>query len=296
MQLLRLRGVDHEGIDSWLQKKTNKYTSPDIQNECLQLVALHILRKVSHNIAGSHCFSVLADECTDCSNKEQFTINIRWVDQHLNEHEEFIGLYQVDTIDAKSLVSAIRDVLLRMNAKVADCRGQCYDGASNMSGARKGVAAIILQEESRALYTHCYGHALSLAVADTMKQSKICRDALDTALEITRLIKFSLKRNAAFDRIKSSSEDDSHPSPIGIRTFCHTRWTVRGDAIESILVNYGTLSSLWEECLLSPTCLDPDAKARIIGVRWQTTTFNLLFGLKLCERILKMTDNLSKTL
>ena len=222
MQLLRLRGVDHEGIDSWLQKKTNKYTSPDILNECLQFVALHILRKVSHNIAGSHCFSVLADECTDCSNKEQFTINIRWVDQHLNEHEEFIGLYQVDTIDAKSLVSAIRDVLLRMNAKVADCRGQCYDEASNMSGARKGVAAIILQEESRALYTHCYGHALSLAVADTMKQSKICRDALDTAFEITRLIKFSLKRNAAFDRIKSSSEDDSHPSPIRIHTFCHT--------------------------------------------------------------------------
>ena len=71
------------------------------------------------------------NECTDCSNKEQFTINIRWVDEHLNEHEKFIGLYQVSTIDAESLVSAIRDVLLRMNVKVADCRGQCYDGASN---------------------------------------------------------------------------------------------------------------------------------------------------------------------
>lgn len=43
-----------------------------------------------------------------------------------------------------------------MNAKLADCHGQCYDGALNMSGARKGVAAIITQEESRALYTHCY--------------------------------------------------------------------------------------------------------------------------------------------
>ena len=28
-QLLRLRGADHQGIDSWLNKKTNKYTSPD---------------------------------------------------------------------------------------------------------------------------------------------------------------------------------------------------------------------------------------------------------------------------
>ena len=46
----------------------------------------------------------------------------------------------------------------------------------------------------------------------------------------------------------------------------------------------------------SPTRLDPDVKARIIGVQSQMSTLNLLFGLKLCERILKVTDNLSKTL
>ena len=62
------------------------------------------------------------------------------------------------------------------------------------------------------------------------------------------------------------------------------------------MVNYSTLGILWEECLQSPTRLDPDVKARIIGVQSQMSTFNLLFGLKLCERILKVTDNLSKTL
>ena len=111
--------------------------------------------------------------------------------------------------------------------------------------------------ECRALYTHCYAHALNLAVADTVKQSKVCRDAQDTTFEITRLIKFSQKRNAAFDRIKSTSEDDGHLSPIGIHTFSHTRWTVRGDAIASILVNYSTLFELWEECLQSSTHLVP---------------------------------------
>ena len=135
------------------------------------------------------------------SNKEQFIVNIHWVDPHLTEHEDFIGLYQVNTIEAESLVSSIKDVLLRMNVNVADLRGQCYDGASNMSGARKGVAAIITQEESQALYTHFYAHALNLAIADTVKQSKICRDALHTAFEVIRLIKFSPKKNAAFDRI-----------------------------------------------------------------------------------------------
>ncbi len=73
-----------------------------------------------------------------------------------------------------------------------------------MSGSRNAVATQIIAEEKCAVYiTHCYDHALNLAVGDAMKQSRICRDALETAFEISKLIKFSPKRNAAFDRIKS---------------------------------------------------------------------------------------------
>ena len=146
-----------------------------------------------------------------------------------------------------------------------------------MSGARKGVAVIITQEESHALYTHCYGHALNLAVTDTVKQSKVCRDALDTAFEITRLIKFLPKEMQHLTKSSLAMKMIAiYPSPIGIRTFCPTRWTVRGDAIESILVNYSTLGILWEECLQSATHLDPDVKARIIGVQCQMLTFTCL--------------------
>ena len=51
---------------------------------------------------------------------------------------------------------------------------------------------------------------------------------------------------------------------------------------------------MWEECLT--TSLQPDVKGRIIGVKSQMSNFDILFGLTLCERILKITDNLSKTL
>ena len=94
-----------------------------------------------------------------------------------------------------------------------------------------------------------------------------------------------------FDKIQSECEEDSS---IGIRTFCPTHWTVRGDSIESILVNYNALIQLWEECLT--TSLQPDVKRRIIVVKSQMSNFDVLFGLKLSERILKITYNLSKTL
>ena len=48
-------------------------------------------------------------------NKEQFIVCIRWVDETLTDHEDVIGVYNVDTIDANTLTAAIRDVLLCMS-------------------------------------------------------------------------------------------------------------------------------------------------------------------------------------
>lgn len=133
--------------------------------------------------------TIMIDETTDVSNKEQVVICFRWVDQSLEAHEEFIGLYQVESTESGMLVAVIHDVLQRLNISVSKLRGQCYDGASAMSGSRGGVATKLQQEEPRAVYTHCYGHALNLACGDTIKKSKVMRDALDTAYEIVKLVK-----------------------------------------------------------------------------------------------------------
>ena len=60
------------------------------------------------------------------------------------------------SICADTLVAYIRDTLIRMNLSIQNCRGQCYDGASNMAGSKSGVAAQIKTEEPRAIFTHCY--------------------------------------------------------------------------------------------------------------------------------------------
>ena len=39
----------------------------------------HGITDSQENICNSSCFSIMADECSDVSNKEQFTICIRWV-------------------------------------------------------------------------------------------------------------------------------------------------------------------------------------------------------------------------
>ena len=48
------------------------------------------------------------------------------------------------------IVHILKDTMIRMNLSIANCRGQCYNGAANMAGHRSGVAAQILSVESRA--------------------------------------------------------------------------------------------------------------------------------------------------
>ena len=65
-----------------------------------------------------------------------------------------------------------------------------------MSGCKNVVSKQISDKEPKAIFTHCYGHALNLAVGETMKQSKIMRDALDTTYEMSELVKFSPIRDS----------------------------------------------------------------------------------------------------
>ena len=150
-QLLLLRAKDDPSILDIMQRKTRKYTDHHIQNELLQILALGHLRKIAADINEAGYFTLESDQVTDSSNKEQVIVCLRWVDAQFEPHEEFIGLHHVPDITTSTIVSVLKDTVLRMNLNLSMCRGQCYDGAANM----KKVAAEIKSIEPRALYLHC---------------------------------------------------------------------------------------------------------------------------------------------
>ena len=142
-----------------------------------------------------------------------------------------------------------------------------------MSGHKSGVATRVLQEEPRALYTHCYGHSLNLACSDAIKECKLIRDALDVVQEITKLVKKSPRRDCTLQAIKESMGSDDP----GIRVLCPTRWIVHADAIHSIACNYEALLQLWEESL--DFVRETEMRTRIMGVRSYMVTFSFFLAL-----------------
>ena len=103
-------------------------------------MAMRVLRELIVPIHAAPFVCIMVDETTDAANKEQVVICLRWVDDIFEVHEIFVGLYEVESTEARAILFVICDVLKRFNISIAKLRGQCYDGASVMSGYKSGVA------------------------------------------------------------------------------------------------------------------------------------------------------------
>lgn len=86
----------------------------------------------------------MSDEAADISNKENLSVVIRFLDSTKTIREEVVGFYLCEdgttgaTIKGLIIV-ALADLVLSMDC----CRGQCYDGAENMSGRLNGASSLI---------------------------------------------------------------------------------------------------------------------------------------------------------
>ena len=57
IQLLKLRGKDQPLLLKWLERKEDKYTSQDIQNEKVAIMANHVMRDLVTEIRGGGAFA-----------------------------------------------------------------------------------------------------------------------------------------------------------------------------------------------------------------------------------------------
>ena len=190
------------------------------------------------------------------ANLNQLSICVRTVNDNLEVFERFLGFYEIPNIRSETIVTAIKGALIRMQLPLSSCRGQTYDGASNMLGKKSGVAAKILNEVPKALPTYCHAHSVSLSIKSTCQNVKILNDVMGTVGEICVLVKYSPQRENILGEIKSNVDADIDEEALddedNVPTLdkpCITRWTIRGKCFEKIQVNYIALMKLWDECL-----------------------------------------------
>ena len=102
---------------------------------------------------------------------EHLPICVRFVDDNDEIREEFITFLKLERVRADDIANSIIQSLEGFGLSLDGLRGQGYDGASTMSGVKAGVQAKILEKQPKALYTHCAGHSINLAILNSCSVS-----------------------------------------------------------------------------------------------------------------------------
>ena len=66
-------------------------------------------------------------EVSDAFNIEQVAIFLTSIDDNFDAHEDCVGMYAVECIQADILVQVVKDTLLQMNLPISNYFRQCYD-------------------------------------------------------------------------------------------------------------------------------------------------------------------------
>ena len=142
------------------------YTSSVIQNQIVDILADQIRHTILDKVKRAIWYTIISDEVTDVSNKEQLSLVLRYVDPNtVHVREDLVSFFECDEgVTGRCLANKIIRSLQTYGLDLGKLRGQSYDGAGNMAGSNRGTAALISAQYPLALYLHCASHALNVAV------------------------------------------------------------------------------------------------------------------------------------
>lgn len=76
--MMMMEDISNPCVIAWIKEK--KYLSPEIVNEQITMMGMMVLPTVLRNVSPRR-YAIVADEATDMSNRDQFNLSLRWVDE-----------------------------------------------------------------------------------------------------------------------------------------------------------------------------------------------------------------------
>ena len=156
---------------------------------------------------------------TDCSNQEEASLVIRYVDIDCAIRKVFLGfLHCYLGFLGKALAETILVGLINFELEIRNCRRQGYNGVAAVSEHINGLSAHICKINNKTIYTHCHIHCLNLVIGASCNIQCV-RNVFDQIKEISYFFKFSeSQQNMLINSIKEHAPDYQKK----LSDFCHT--------------------------------------------------------------------------
>lgn len=216
--------------------------SKTIQNELIECISDYVCNQIKKEVNETDFFSLQIDDATDVGQNCQCSIIVRFVTSHGKLVERFLGFYDVSSDrTAQALFELIDSILGPLNYR-NKLIGQCYDGASVMSGHINGLQKKVKDEVPQAIFIHCLAHRLNLVLQQSCNSISSCRIFFANLSGIPTFFHHSGKRNHILNSIVGRR----------IPTAVETRWTSNSKILKTVVENWDGLKEVFEEIKINP--------------------------------------------
>lgn len=210
--------------------------SKTIQNEILHCISDYIDDYVRNEINETAFFSIQIDDTTDITQTSQCSLIIRYVNSEGIVVERFLGFYDVSADRTSEALYGVMDPVLEQFNYATKLIGQCYDGASVMSGHLGGLQAKIKEKAPQAVFVHCLAHRLNLVLQQSFKKISQCRIFFASLSGIPSFFHHSAKRSYTL----------SSACARRIPTVTETRWSSNSKLVGVITEDWDKLKEVFE--------------------------------------------------
>lgn len=265
--------------------KNRRYISHRIQNELIDIIGCQIQETILTPCRKAKYLSVIIDETTDISVKEQVALVVLYVSSDGQRHEELISFEETADTTGETLYTLICKKLQDYGLDKIKVVGLGFDGASNMSGKVKGVQARFSVDVPTAQYVHCRAHCLNLAITYSCKEPNV-RNIYAVVGDTIKFIGASAKRLHVYVSLDENADR--------LKKFCATRWGRHEETLGVFLDNIENVIDTLQYIMLHDTDKETSSKAQaFLGAIYN---FSFLISLIVVHHYLKFTKPLSLSL
>ena len=214
LEVIHLLRQSDEFLDTQLASKPGNahYLSPNSQNNLIDAIGCEVLDVIGDNVREADFFSVMMDETTDLGHLEQVAVVVRYCGNNFTATERLISVTESPIVTGEHLAEVLLNSLKRLHLDTRKLCAQTYDGASAMSGSRRGVQTVIKQTAPRAHYIHCRSHSCNLVIVKSVQCSRFGRNFFGVLEQLFSVIEGSAKRHSWFMEYQSAA--GLRPKPL----------------------------------------------------------------------------------
>ena len=208
--------------------KNAKYTSPDIQNEVIEVLASLVKNKIAEDVRRAELFTIMADGTTDKNRKEIQGLVCRYLSSEGKVEEHCLNVKGIADRSAKGIFNFIIETLAEFEISLDGLVSQSFDGANVMSGNYNGLQKLVSDFCGRyILYVHCFLHKIHHVVTYVVENLDEIKEYYGT---ITALYNF-FKKSAVLESYDGTA----------LKRLIETRWSGHYDSTSHVNKNYGDL-------------------------------------------------------